>query len=429
MRGMWIAVWLLALTVGGARPAEARIVSRSAEVSVGRETASLVEQYFTVDVDPVALARVRQIGRRLTAHVKDVDFPFEFHVIESSEVNAFALPGGFIYVFRGLLQLVPNDDALAFVMAHEITHVTRRHAVRQFEKNVLLSAGITAILAGTGAGGGFGAAADVAKTIAGLSFTRSDEKEADEHGMDLYTRAGYNPKSAAEAMEVVKRAIGEEKGVPALLRSHPLTNDRIKKLNQLAAEYSLKRDQLRKEAPAPPPPPPTSERKLSGLDAVEVAPCEWLPLVTGARWRYRVRGEGLENSMAVRAIEPLSAEPQGVFRVEYDLGRGVKTLRLVAPAGDRYLSRAEGGDDASVWRMEAVFAPGDSVKRADGLIRFAATEKVSVPAGDFEAARVEKLDAEGKLDATFWYAKGVGLVKRTSAQGVTQELVNFHIPR
>ena len=89
-------------------PAEARIISRSAEVSVGREAAAQVEQFYTVDTDPVAVARVRQIGRRLSSAAKDVEFPFEFHVIESADVNAFALPGGDIYVFRGLLQLLPR---------------------------------------------------------------------------------------------------------------------------------------------------------------------------------------------------------------------------------------------------------------------------------------------------------------------------------
>src|SRR3954467_8164496 len=102
---------LAAVLASGARPACARILGKSVEVSVGRETASLVEKYYHVDTDPAAVARVRQIGRRLAACVPDPDFPFEFHVIDAGEVNAFALPGGFVYVFRGLAQLLPNDDA------------------------------------------------------------------------------------------------------------------------------------------------------------------------------------------------------------------------------------------------------------------------------------------------------------------------------
>lgn len=408
-------------------PAEARIVSRSAEISIGRETASLVEQAFTVDTDPVAVARVRQIGRRIASGVKDTDFPFEFHVVESAEVNAFALPGGFIYVFRGLLQLVPNDDALAFVLAHEISHVTRRHSVRQFEKNALLSAGITAILAGTGAGGGFGAAADVARVIAGISFTRSDEKEADEHGMEVFVRSGYNPRAAAEAMAVLKRAGGDGRSIPALLRTHPLPDDRIKKLKELADAAQSQRVEARKTLPTPPPPPSAAVRRIPGLDSLEVAACEWMPLATGAKWTYRVRKDGVETAMAVRALEPLAAEPAGVFRVEYDLGRGVKALRLVAPAGDRYASRSETATDPLSWKVEAVFAEGEALRRGSDTLRFAGMEKVVVPAGQWDAARVERVNAAGQVDSTLWYVKGVGLVKRVSEAGV-QELLTFHIP-
>ena len=118
------------LAAGASR---AGVIGRSPEISAGREAASMVEKFYTVDTDPAAVARVRAIGRRLAASAKDTEFPFEFHVVESGEVNAFALPGGFVYVFRGLLQLLPNDDALAFVLGHEVSHVTRHHAVRQFE--------------------------------------------------------------------------------------------------------------------------------------------------------------------------------------------------------------------------------------------------------------------------------------------------------
>lgn len=426
-RTLW--TWLLCGLVLAAlsAPAEARIISRSAEISVGREAASQVEQFYTVDTDPVAVARVRQIGRRLSSAAKDVEFPFEFHVIESAEVNAFALPGGYIYVFRGLLQLLPNDDALAFVLAHEISHVTRRHAVRQFEKNALLSAGITAVLAGTGAGVGVGAAADVARTIASLSFTRHDESEADENGMDLFVRSGYNPRAAAEAMAVLKRAGGDGRRIPALLRSHPLPDQRIRKLNELADHHAAQKRETVKTAPAPAPPAPQA-RRIDGLDALEVAPCEWLPLRVGARWTYRVRSEGQEITQAVRVLEAVDAEPAGVYRVEYDLGRGVRALRWLAPAGDRFVARAEGSQSAADWKLEALFAPGDSVKVGEGTLRFAGLEKVTVPAGEWEAAKVERLDAGGAVLSTSWYARGVGLVKRQSAAAV-QELTSYALPR
>jgi Zn-dependent protease with chaperone function len=418
-------VTALVLTGWPAPPtAAARIVSRSAEISVGRETASLVEQYFTVDTDPVAVARVRGIGRRLVGAARDAEYPFEFHVVESPEVNAFALPGGFIYVFRGLLQLSPTDDALAFVLAHEIAHVTRRHAARQFEKNLLLAAAITGILSGTGAPRGVNGAASLAQEIASLSFTRSDEAEADEEGMALFTAAGYNPRAAVDAMELVKRAGGDGRSVPALLRSHPLPDSRIKKLRELADARIAARLAQRDAAPLPPPPALPANRRLAGLDAVEVAPCPWQPLQPGARWLYRTQGTLGETSMSVRVLEALVAEPEGVVRVEYDLGRGVRALRWLAPAGDRFLSRSEADPDPTRWRLEAVFAPGESGAVGDERLRVAGSEKVTVPAGEYEAVKVERIAADGAVVATLWFAKGVGLVRRLSAAGA-QELTSY----
>jgi len=415
------------------RAAEARVVGRASEISVGRETASLVEKYYQVDTDPVATARVRQIGRRLVAVTPDADFPFEFHLVESGEVNAFALPGGFIYMFRGLLQLLPTDDALASVLAHEISHVYRRHSIRQFEKNLLLAAGISAVLAGTGASG-FGRASDVAQAIAGLSFTRHDEADADENGIRILARAGYNPHAAAQAMEVVKRAAGDDKHTPALLRSHPAPADRIRKLTAMAIALLKERDTVRAGKPAPPVAPNATTAAIAGLDALEVEPCQWQPLRAGARWSYRHSTSGTETTSHVKVLEELGGAAAGVYRVEYDLGRGVRAVRLLAPAGDRLMSRPDQSAAAASWRVEGVFAAGVTVTDGSGdlarQVRLVGKERVEVPAGAFDALKVERLGKDGTVESVSWYAPGVGLVKRTaSSSGSVQELVTFTLPR
>lgn len=424
LAGLGAAAGLMGVMGDGPELAHARVIGKTAEISVGRETASQVEKFFKVDTDPVAVARVRGIGRRLAACAENADYPFEFHVVESGEINAFALPGGFIYVFRGLLQLVPDDDALAFVIAHEISHVTRRHAVRQFEKNVLLAAGLAGILAGTGASSGFRDAASVVQNISGLSFTRSDEADADETGMELLLKAGYNPRSAAEAMEIVKRAAGPDQGTPNLLRSHPAPDSRIKKLNKLAAEALERRKHL------PPPtvvaPPPPEVRPLPGIAEIEPAPCAWMPLAAGARWTYRTSGPGPEGMLLIRALEALPSSP-GAYRVEYDFGGGIRATRVLVPAGDRYLSRPERSAAPAPWKVEAVFeAPPGTVR--DGY-RLAGAEKVRVPAGEFDSVRIERLDPDGKVESTAWYARGVGLVKSVSTgTGIIQELKTYALP-
>ncbi len=410
------------------RPAAARIISRAAEISVGREAASEVEQYFHVDVNPLDVARVRQIGRRLAASAADSNFPFEFHVVDSPEINAFALPGGFVYVYHGLLQLLPNDDTLASVLSHEISHVTQHHSIRQFEKSYLLSLGITAVLLGTGAGANAANAADVAQTIAGISFTRHDEAEADRYGIDLLTRAGYDPRAAPEAMEVLKRAAVDEKNVPALLRSHPTTEARIKTLSRLADGLMAQRQSQRAElsrrvtTPAPAADPADGGAAPAG---VHPAACEWLPLVPASRWVYRSRTAEGEATLTVRALERGIGGMSAACRVEYELSRGIKTIRWVVPAGERVLSHPEQSTSLDDWRTDAVF----SERAAEHSLRSGGLERVQVPAGEFEARRVERLGADGQPVSTSWYARGVGLIKRFNREtGLTEELTSYHIP-
>src|SRR5436190_17476906 len=112
-RAQQIAICLLALG-GGLLPAasQAAVISRATEISMGREAAQEYERQASVDTDPVLAARVRRIGNRLIAASQATQYPFEFHAVETNQVNAFSLPGGFIYFFRGLAQLTPGDDAL-----------------------------------------------------------------------------------------------------------------------------------------------------------------------------------------------------------------------------------------------------------------------------------------------------------------------------
>lgn len=430
-----LGLLLLSLAVGSvATPARgARIVGRGAEISIGRETASVVEQYLPVDKDPVAVARVRGIGRRLVASLEKTEYPFEFHVVEDGEINAFALPGGFVYMYRGLLQLLPSDDALASVLAHEISHVTRRHASRQFEKNLVITAGLTAILRGTGATG-FGDAAGVVQAVLGIGFTRHDETDADATGLQLLAEAGYDTRAAAESMRVLERAVGKD-STPALLRTHPLNKDRITRLTELSEQFRVAQVARRAAAPPAPAIPPLAPNRLAGLEGFAPAPCEWFPLVSGARWSYAIRdaAEGakpnpaLETRLVVRALEALKAEPAGVFRMEYQFERGVRATRLVAASPDRYLSRGEAVGTAGEWKTEAVFPPSGVALAAPS--RCVAVEKIQVPAGEFDALRVETADANGKVESIAWYARGVGLIRREApAAGTVQELVGYLIP-
>jgi hypothetical protein len=411
------AVMLMAVP----RPGEPQILGKGPEVSLGREAASQVEQAMPVDVDPVAVAKVRSIGRRLVSVAPEKTLPYEFHVVDGNEVNAFALPGGFVYVYRGLLQLLPNDDALAFVLGHELSHATQHHGMKQWEKNMGLALAMRAALGGTAL-----MAQETLQILVGLKFSRDDEADADRHGIALLALAGYDPDAAAEAMLVVKRSTEKGEKTPALLRSHPAPEDRIRALRALSAEW---KEKLASRQPVPPAsqaavalsaPAFTAPDPLAG-ESVIPAPCAFFPLKVGARWYYRLSGPDGVASVSVTVVEELPTRP-GVFRVDRDLGRGIRFSQLTTTTGDRVLARAASG---GAWQLEASFPlPSGAL-----ALQPAPGEPVRVPAGTFTALRIEQPGPDGKATAIAWYAPGVGLVRRQSlTTGVVEELERSVIP-
>src|SRR5262249_48132594 len=159
--------------------------------SMGREAAQEYERTESIDADPVLAARVRRIGNRLIAVCNATQYPFEFHEVDTNQINAFALPGGFVYFFRGLAQLMPGDDAMAFIMAHEISHVTQRHGIKQMEESVAVSALLTYVLKpGTGTG--------LLQMVIDMHYSRHDEAEADRLGLALMAKAGFDPSQGVE---------------------------------------------------------------------------------------------------------------------------------------------------------------------------------------------------------------------------------------
>jgi Zn-dependent protease with chaperone function len=464
-----------------APPASAHILSRKTEISMGREAAQQFERTAVIDSDPLLTAKVRRIGARLVSVCEAPDYPFEFHLVDSGTVNAFALPGGFVYIYRGLVQLLPNDDALAFVMAHEITHVTHRHSVRQLEKNLVIDTILNVFAPGN-------TGAQVLELVLGNRFTRFDEIQADHVGLITATKAGFDPEQGAQAMMVIRRAAGSGRGVPALLRDHPLPDSRIAVLRKEAAELRAQRE--RQKPPEVAADKRTPEEKLrtvpvasiAGLQDVRVAACRYFPLKSGARWVYRTQCPAGNGKTTVSVLEMVPGSPEGVYRVETDLGRGVAATQWVTTTADRVLRR---GAATGPWRTEVRFpvpveapliasaaepvspsaltaahllepatiitgsgaepAPIASATRPDPAAspvapapsspaapRFRTTEgeKLRVPAGEFETVKVECLSPEGKLLSTAWFARDIGLVKRvTEETGTVLELETMRMPR
>ncbi|HVP50516.1 MAG TPA: M48 family metalloprotease [Terriglobales bacterium] len=200
------------------------------EIRMGKQYAMQVEQSAKLVQDPVVNEYVNRIGQNLVRN-SDAKVPFTIKVIDSDEINAFALPGGFFYVNSGLVLAADNESELAGVMAHEISHVCARHATRQMTRAQLANfASIPLIFVGGGIGYAVSSAASLALPLTFLSFSRGFEAEADYLGVEYMYKTGYDPESFIAFFEKIQ---AKEKKKPGSLAkafaTHPQTPDRIAK--------------------------------------------------------------------------------------------------------------------------------------------------------------------------------------------------------
>lgn len=183
------------------------------------------------------LARTERVGARLYKALPAKDrrtWTYKFHVIEDKEVNAFAIPGGNVYMYTGLLDRIKTDDALAAVLGHEMTHVRAQHWAKQVESSQERSAGLSVLLGAARASNDWYTAAGVVNTLSDLRYSRKDEDEADKGGLSNMVAAGFNPQGMLDLFQILQDA-GSKGSTPAFLRDHPLTNDRIKKTQERIA--------------------------------------------------------------------------------------------------------------------------------------------------------------------------------------------------
>jgi beta-barrel assembly-enhancing protease len=207
--------------------------SLETEIKMGQQYAMQVEQSVKLVQDPVVTEYVNRIGQNLVRN-SDAQVPFTIKVIDSDEVNAFALPGGFFYVNSGLLLAADEEAELAGVMAHEIAHVAARHGTRQMTRGNWAQIGtIPLIFVGGGLGYGIYEASSLALPLTFMKFQRSFEAEADYLGLQYMYKTGYDPQAFIAFFEKLQ---AKEKKKPGTLAkafaSHPQTPDRIEKSQQ-----------------------------------------------------------------------------------------------------------------------------------------------------------------------------------------------------
>ncbi|MET0625264.1 MAG: M48 family metallopeptidase [Pyrinomonadaceae bacterium] len=214
------------------------------EVSLGRQLAAEVDRQAKFVDDPVITEYINRVGQNVVLH-SDARIPFTIKVIDSDEVNAFALPGGFFYVNKGLILAADNEAEVAGVMAHEIAHVTARHAMENQAKGMLAEIGL---LAGSIFLGGLGGmliqqGAQFGALLGFMKFNRNAESEADMLGVQYMWAAGYDPNAMSTMFEKLAAKNKKKPGTfSKLFESHPQSVDRLEATRQLVARFPDKEE-------------------------------------------------------------------------------------------------------------------------------------------------------------------------------------------
>lgn len=203
-------------------------ISLEKEIALGRQLAAEVERQSRLITDPTLNEYVNRVGQNLVRN-SDSKVPFTIKIIDSDEVNAFALPGGFFYVHSGLILAADGEAELAGVMAHEIAHVAARHGTEQQSKGQLLDiASIPLIFVGGAVGYGVRQAAGLLVPMTFLKFSRKAEEEADYLGVQYLYKAGYDPSAMVRFFEKLQAKEKAKPGsVSTLFSTHPPTTSRI----------------------------------------------------------------------------------------------------------------------------------------------------------------------------------------------------------
>lgn len=217
------------------------------EIALGLQAAPEMAQQMggVVPKSDPAAAIVQEVGRRIVERSDAIKSPyvknFDFHLLQDEQtINAFALPGGQIFITRALYNKLENEARLAGVLGHEIGHVIHRHAAEHMAKGQLGGALATAVGVGAsderGSGMGAAVAAQMANQVIQLKFGRNDEIESDDYGLRYMAQAGYDPRAMLKVMEVLRDA-GGRGGTPAILATHPAPQSRLEaieaKINKL----------------------------------------------------------------------------------------------------------------------------------------------------------------------------------------------------
>ncbi|MDB4885514.1 MAG: peptidase Ste24p [Gemmatimonadetes bacterium] len=248
-------------------------ISQQEEVQMGAQANQQVAAQLPMLNDATVNAYVNSLGRSIAATTSRADLSWQFGVVNTDVINAFALPGGYIYVNRGVLSRASNESELAGVLAHEIEHVVRRHSVKQMEQaqganvGVALACTLTNVCANQAAQ----AAIQVGGTAVFARFSRGDEVQADEGGFNNVVRAGINPRGMLTFFQKLlaeEQQGGGSSAASSWFSDHPGTQDRIADIQRMLSESGNRLNGLRTDSQGF----QAMKRRLAQLPAAPRAP-------------------------------------------------------------------------------------------------------------------------------------------------------------
>lgn len=232
-----VLVTFMAVGCGsGGAGGDFNLISLEEEWQLGQQLSQEIARQVRINNDPTLNAYVRQMGQRIVSKTNMANLPWNFYVVDDPSINAFAVPGGHVYVHTGLIANSDNASELAGVMAHEISHVLARHSTEQISRQYGLQ-----MLASVVLGQNPGQLAQIAASIVGggalARFSREAEREADELGIQAMHAAGYDPRGMASMFEeLLEHRQGSPGRVEQFFSTHPLTEERIEAARRRAQQ-------------------------------------------------------------------------------------------------------------------------------------------------------------------------------------------------
>jgi predicted Zn-dependent protease len=364
-------------------------ISPSEEKKLGAEAAEEVERTVGLVNDPKVVGYVRQVAGRMAKVANRQDVAWQFNVADDVEPNAFALPGGYVYVTRGLLALSNSEDELAGVIGHEMAHVLERHAARRAGAATpfALLFGVPAEILGAISptlGGIVGGTGDLASGVVLASYSRDQERDADSRGIVLAAQAGWDPAGLASFLHTLEREEaleGHDPNRPGFFATHPATPERVGNVRAAA--------RAQKKAPATP--------------------------IAGSRAAFLSKLEGLvvgDNPATGVFLGQLFVHPG--FDLALEMPAKWKTINTAEAAG-----AVAPGDDAAV--VLSVSGEGDdpvAAARADGLKEAQLKQLQRVRVASLPAALLVADTRGGRRVRLTWIAYRKRVFRVTGVAGV-----------